>query len=206
MRKLFFPILSTFFLCLLMIGSVSAQWLFTDETVPANEETIGLTLTSWLYSSEEVLPNEVSLGESHLDLIQGILGENPNVNKNHSINGKDAIENAVKKQQTLYWFENITGSNLKHTFTTETSKEVEFVMSYDSETGNILLFTYRKEDLNLVSLGVTNIEVYVTVLVKENDEWNDLGSMVGHSVVTLHSDENHRIVDPANFRPGPIPE
>lgn len=206
MKTLCRLLMLTMFLSVMTIGSVWADWQYTNGTVAEVGGSFDFAMTEWLFKSDEVLPDEVAMGQSHLDLLSGVLGENRNTNKNHSLNGKDSLENAVKKNGTLYWFQNVQGTNLKHVFTTEASKEVEFVMQYIPESGEIYLYTYHSDDLYHVGLNGTPIQVYLTILVEENDEWNDLGSMEGHSVVTMHPDEyNRRIIDPENFRPGAVP-
>ena len=184
---------SIFLTILMFFASVSgvfATWFMAEETPTSVNKSQNITLSEFIWKPEEILPS-VTPGQNFLDLYESIL-ENMKGGLNSS---KDTLENAVLKASNglVYCNQNVQGGNLKHLFTTEASRELDFIVQYVSDT-NFKLYTYKQTDTN-GAVGTTQIQVYMTLLIKENNVWVGQETQLGMATLQYFPNTNFIAID-----------
>ena len=170
------------------VGATYATWFFAEEPCSDTKTSQGLILSEFVWAPEEILP--VTPGQNYLDLHYSIL----NNNKNGLNSSKDALEKAVIKEAILHSSDNIQGGNLKHLFITEATRELEFLVEYISQT-EFHLYMYNKSDVQDGAVGITKIQVYMSILTKENDEWYSNESQLGYALIQYLPNSNIISID-----------
>lgn len=186
----YYSMFLTILICFASIGGVFATWFMAEESPAPINESKSLTLSEFTWKPEEILPS-VTPGQNFLDLYESIL-ENMKGGLNSS---KDTLENAVINASNglVHCDQNVQGGNLKHLFITEASRELDFIVQYISDT-NFKLYTYKQTDTN-GSVGITQIEVYMTILVKENNVWIGQETQLGMATLEYFPNTNVISID-----------
>ena len=185
---------SAFLFFIVFISSISgvfATWLFAEDPAETVVSSQNITLSEFYWKPEEILPS-VTPGQNYLDLHASIL-DNDKAGLNSS---KGTLENAVVKDSDglLHCDQNIQGGNLKHLFTTQESKELDFLIKYVS--GNeFLVYMYKNYDVYNAAIGVTRIQVYVTTYIKSNNTWAGKETHVGTALVQYLPNSNVVAID-----------
>ena len=184
---------SIFLTILMFFASVSgvfATWFMAEETPTSVNKSQNITLSEFIWKPEEILPS-VTPGQNFLDLYESIL-ENMKGGLNSS---KDTLENAVLNASNglVHSNQNVQGGNLKHLFITEASRELDFIVQYVSDT-NFKLYTYKQTDTN-GAVGTTQIQVYMTLLIKENNVWVGQETQLGMATLQYFPNTNFIAID-----------
>ena len=170
-----------------LVSCVPGAVAFWDYAIlPSHSEadTFASDMGMFSYAPEQVMPGDEEsseLGENHLDLIQIILNE-----KSYGLNAtkKPIIHDYLEEVgDVVYCSQHTTGGNLKHLMI-DSSSETErlyFVITKISDT-EYHTFTMRYEDLTTKTVGA-EIEVYKTIMVKENGKWDATFSYRGMAKV-----------------------
>lgn len=201
-RSFYFLTVSLLVLCVL-IGGALAQWVFSGSANPAEAEN-GVDINPFYYKPQEVLPDEdesADLQENHMDLLMKILNDNK-----YGLNYSNTLDNAVNLHQLLRSQENISGGNLKHLFTTNESKLLDFTIEYVSDS-KYILYTYEDDDLASGALNDTRITVFKIVLAYTNGKWDAEGAVEGHSIIRQFKTSNnktYRTIHPDDFIAGSL--
>ncbi len=187
------PFFSAFLIMLLFFTSVSgvfATWFMAEEPPTTVKESQTISLAEFIWKPEEILPS-VTPGQNYLDLYQSIL-ENVKGGLNSS---KDTLESAILTSSIglVHCMQNVQGGNLKHLFITEACRELDFILQYISDT-NFRLYIYKGADTN-GAVGVTKIQVYMTVLMKENNVWVGDESQLGTATLQYFPKTNFIGID-----------
>ena len=184
---------SIFLTILMFFASVSgvfATWFMAEETPTSVNKSQNITLSEFIWKPEEILPS-VTPGQNFLDLYESIL-ENVKGGLNSS---KDTLENAVLKASNglVHCNQNVQGGNLKHLFITEASRELDFIVQHISAT-NFKLYIYKQTDTN-GAVGTTQIQVYMTLLIKENNVWVGQETQLGMATLQYFPNTNFIAID-----------
>ena len=184
---------SIFLTILMFFASVSgvfATWFMAEETPTSVNKSQNITLSEFIWKPEEILPS-VTPGQNFLDLYESIL-ENMKGGLNSS---KDTLENAVLNASNglVHSNQNVQGGNLKHLFITEASRELDFIVQYISAT-NFKLYIYKQTDTN-GAVGTTQIQVYMTLLIKENNVWVGQETQLGMATLQYFPNTNFIAID-----------
>ena len=94
----------------------------------------------------------------------------------------------------LHSSQNVQGGNLKHLFIIQESRELDFLVEQITDT-EFHLYIYRTADAQDGAVGVTKIQVYMTILLKENDEWYGKESQFGYAVIGYFPGTNILSID-----------
>ena len=206
-------------LCILFVFSfgegVLAVWKYAELPLsPSLDDFSMLSLGEFAWKPEDILPGGGSgggteidpggsgetidkVGENYLALTESVLW-----NIKMGLNGdKDSFEQAIKKERVLYSYDNISGGNLKHLFTTNESRALEFVMIYVSDT-EFHMYMYEDDRLESGTVGSDSILVYKNVLTYDasTDEWGAARSFVGTAMIRFApGSTTRRTIDYENF-------
>lgn len=186
----YFSIFLTILIFFASVNGVFATWFMAEESPTPINKSQSITLSEFVWKPEEILPS-VTPGQNFLDLYESIL-EN---NKGGLNSSKDTLKNAVLKASNglVYCNQNVQGGNLKHLFTTEASRELDFIVQYVSDT-NFKLYTYKNADTN-GAVGTTQIQVYMTILVQENNVWVGQETQLGMATLQYFPNTNFIAID-----------
>ncbi len=173
------------------ISGVFATWLFAEGPAETVLSSQNITLSEFYWEPEEILPG-VTPGQNYLDLHASIL-DNDKAGLNSS---KGTLEKAVLNDSDglLHCDQNIQGGNLKHLFTTQESKDLDFLVEYVSDN-EFLIYMYKTYDVYNAAIGMTRIQVYVTTYLKANDIWVGKETHVGTAVVQYLPNSNLVAID-----------
>ena len=170
------------------IGGAFATWYLAEEQSSDVQTSKDVVLSEFVWAPEEILP--ITPGQNYLDLHESILYNN----KNGLNSSKDALERAVIKEGLLHNSHNIQGGNLKHLFISEACRELEFVLECVNQN-EFHLYMYKKSDVQNGTVGVTKIQVYMSILTKKNDKWYGDESQFGYAVIQYLPDSNIISID-----------
>ena len=170
------------------IGGAFASLYLAEEPSSDVQTSKDVVLSEFVWTPEEILP--ITPGQNYLDLHESILYNN----KNGLNSSKDALERAIIKEGLLHNSHNIQGGNLKHLFISEASRELEFVLEYVNQN-EFHLYMYNKSDVQNGAVGVTKIQVYMSILTKENDKWYGNEAQFGYAVIQYLPDSNIVSID-----------
>ena len=205
MKRTFRTTLLLLFVLSLSLGGAFANWAFSDFPPSPLDTANGLGINPFLYKPEEVLPDEeisASWQENHMDLLENILN-----GRSYGLNYSNRLDDAVEDYMLLHGQDNISGGNLKHLFTTQESKLLDFVIQYKSDT-EYVLYTFEDDALATGTVNSTRIVVYQVVLRYENGKWDAPGALKGHAIIRTYRTSNnktYRTVHPDDFLPGELP-
>lgn len=176
-RPMLFPAILCVMLFFASIGGVYATWKYAEQS-PADAKTEqNVTLSDFVWEPEEILPT-VTPGQNFLDLHMSILN---NV-KNGLNSSKDALEKAVVKEEVLHSSHNLQGGNIKHLFINEECRELDFLIQYVSGE-EFHLYMYKENDTKTGAVGATEISVYKSILIKENNTWYGKEAQFGYAKI-----------------------
>ena len=159
------------------IGGVYATWKYAEQSIDDVQTEQNVTLSHFIWEPEEILPT-VTPGQNFLDLLNSILN---NV-KNGLNSSKDALEKAVVNKGLLHSSHNLQGGNIKHLFINEECRELDFLFQYISDT-EFHLYMYKESDVKTGAVGVSEIAVYMSILVKENSVWKGKEAQFGYAKI-----------------------
>ena len=171
------------------IGGTYATWYFAEDPASSTNDPVNITLSEFVWAPEEILPT-VTPGQNYLDLHAAIL----NNNKSGLNSSKGALEDAIIEKGLLHSSHNLQGGNIKHLFITAASRELDFFIQYVSDT-KFHLYMYKKEDTTNGAVGVTEIQVYMSILTKENEKWEGKESQVGYATLQYRPNSNDIAID-----------
>lgn len=191
-----------FMLLICFIASISGVfgiWIFMEEPAEPQKESFGPSLSEFTWQPEEILPSD-KIGENYLILFESIL----NNNKGGLNSSKGTLENAVLVNKLVHSSDNVQGGNLKHLFTTEESKDLDFIIEY---VNNNEFNAYMYETYDTVNglVDVTKITVYKTIYKKENGEWYGDESQLGYAILRYYKETNKIAILPNEWVKGNLP-
>ena len=180
----FIKLLSLFLTMCLCVPGVYALWQYSPLAIGAAISEIESEVDVFDYPPEVIVPGNQSatnLGENHLDIIRIIIEE-----KDYGLNAtkKPIIHNYLEEVgDVVYCSQHTTGGNLKHLMidSTSSAERLYFIITKISDT-EYHTFTMRYADLTSSPVG-TEIEVYKTIMVKENGAWKATYSYYGKAKV-----------------------
>ena len=170
------------------VGGVFATWYFAEEPSSDVKNSQNITISEFVWAPEEILP--ITPGQNYLDLLESIL----NNRKNGLNSSKDALERAVIKETLLHSSYNLQGGNIKHLFIDEACRELDFLIEYINDD-EFHVYMYNSDEAKTSAVGVTKIQVYMTILTRENSKWVGKEAQVGYAVVQYLPDSNIISID-----------
>ena len=191
MKKIiFFQALLLMLVFLSSISGVFATWNFAEEPATDSTSSLNVNINEFVWAPEEILPT-VTPGQNFLDLYDSILN-NSKAGLNSS---KNIIFKAVSdsKYGLLHSSQNVQGGNLKHLFVTSASRELDFVVQYISDN-ELRLYLYKEADTT-GAINVTKINVYMTIVKKENNAWNGVETQFGTATLQYFPGTNVVSID-----------
>ena len=166
------------------IGGVSASWQYYLNPTPAGQSQAEITMGVFEYAPEEVLPGDkeaTNLHENHLNLINNIV--------NHIDYGLNATKKPIVRElledgvPVVYSNQNVSGGNLKHMMLDSSDVEsLMFAVAYYTDT-EYHAYTFSSAKVKS-GLEGTVIDVYKTIIVKENNKWVAKTSFKGTAIVS----------------------
>ena len=163
----------------LSVGGVCATWLFYEAPPTPTHTTAQITLNEFAWAPEEVLPEFDDVGESHLALVNMIITDTLyGLNKSNSILNNELEKRLNQNKDFLESTAQVSGKHLKHLFTTDATRALEFVIHYINDS---LYYIYTLEDDELEKADDTGvvIPVFRTRCEKTNGVWEGVSSEAG---------------------------
>ena len=172
-------------------GGAYATWIFAEEPAVSKQDSNSIILSEFVWAPEEILP-DVTPGQNYLDLYESIL----NNNKGGLNSSKDTLENALFKDDEglLHGDENVSGGNLKHLFVTSASRELDFIAQRISNT-EIHVYMYQASQAKGGAVGVTKINVYMTIYLSDGEDWEGAEAQLGTAIVQYMPNSNIIAID-----------
>ncbi len=171
-------------LLIVSIGGVYASWYYYLEPTPTGQRQLGINMGVFEYAPEEVLPGDkeaTNLHENHFNLITNIVSHNDyglNATKKPIV--RELLEDGVL---VVYSVQNVSGGNLKHMMLDSSDVEsLMFAVAYYSDT-EYHAYTFSGIKVKSGNEGVV-IEVYKTIIVKENGKWYAKTSFAGTATIS----------------------
>ncbi len=171
-------------LLLITVGGVSASWLYYLDPTPAGQSQMGITMGMFEYAPEEVLPGDkeaTDLHENHLNLINNIVSH---VDYGLNANKKPLVRKLLEDGAGIvYSNQNVSGGNLKHMMLDSSDVEsLMFAVAYYSDT-EYHAYTFSGKQV-VYGMEGTVIDVYKTIIVKENNKWSAKTSFLGSATIS----------------------
>ena len=183
--KLFkLPLLIISLFLIVAIGSVSASWFYYLEPTPVGQGQVGIGMGMFEYAPEEVLPGDkeaTELHENHYNLVTNIVSH---VDYGLNANKKPLVRKLLEDGAgVVYSNQNVSGGNLKHMMLESSDVEsLMFAVAYYSDT-EYHAYTFSSSKVKS-GLEGTVIDVYKTIIVKENNKWVAKTSFAGKATVS----------------------
>lgn len=176
-------------LCLASVGGVYATWRYASDPAVYRTGDMGVDAGIFEWAPEEILPT-TKPGQNFMDLLEAILNS-PKVGLN---SGKDVIlRNVNASQKLLHCDQNVQGGNMKHAYTSEPSKDLDFIIEYSSSS-LLILYIYVEDDAETKQTG-QNIVVFKTYLQKENGKWDAPETEPGYAPIYTFPATSYRAPD-----------
>lgn len=191
-----------FMLLMCFIASISGVfgiWIFSEEPPQPQEESFGPSLSEFTWQPEEILPSD-KIGENYLVLFESIL----NNMKGGLNSSKGTLENAVLAHKLVHSSDKVEGGNLKHLFTTEESKDLDFLVEYVSDN-EFNAYMYETYDTINGLIDTTKIMVYKTIFKQENGQWFGEESQLGYATLRYYKETNKIAILPSEWIKGNLP-
>ena len=182
----------TLLYCISMFATgVYATWSFATGPVQDVDQIVTLGVKEFLYKPEEVLPGEEydEAQGNHLVVINNLLiydrssGYNvSDYNINGGKKGEQVIHRYINKDGVVYGnYSSYSGGAIKKALAGQDSGagKVQFMMARVSDTV-YEIYTFSQDELDNAEEG-SYIEVYKTVLVKEDGYWKSQACYIGEA-------------------------
>ena len=168
---------------LLSTGGVFAAWQYANGAPPTSE-SISIILREFEFAPEQILPGgdvvEKEEGGDHLKLIERILNEKE---KNYGLNMNDngLLHKYLKDAGVVFCNQQTSGGNLKFILDTKAYNTygLYYCLEKKSDT-EYYCYTFGVDDLSAVGGTTSELEVYLTKLVK-TDKWKATTSHRGYA-------------------------
>ena len=167
----------------LIVPKVYAMWQYAQGDSLDAQLNAGITYIDFEYKPEDVLPGDkesTELHTNHYNLIMSIV--------NHVDYGLNASKKPIIRELLLenhgvvYGDQSVSGGNLKHMLlNTSDVNALMYVVEYVNDT-HFVAYTFVENQLTSSNVG-NYIQVYKTLLVKENNKWSATLSYEGRAKV-----------------------
>lgn len=161
-----------------------AMWTYTGP-VDDTQDSVQISLGIFEYKPEEVLPgddNATELHENHNNLVISVVDHT-----SYGLNAtkKPIIRNLLEDGAGIvYSNQNVSGGNLKHMMTSSSDVEkLMFCVQYVTDT-EYHTYTFADTYVKRENVGL-EIQVYKTVMEKQNNKWVATKSYAGKAKVAV---------------------